>query len=171
MRFFGSIMTPGCRRRWFGSQRYGFGQHVGPDRALQRVSGNDVDGNAEEIAKLPGNASEGHKPDTVIHVDQEVDVTPLVVVAPSNTAADTDITNPPPLGKIDHRTPISTQPAAKRRIRQPEASTRQGLYVESQLMARRFDQLRQHRHPRLPAVRLIGTDHRLGDTRPPSSEP
>src|SRR5205807_5987162 len=125
------------------------------------------DRSTEKVTEFPGETSERHKPDTVIHVDQEVDVTPLVVVAPSDTAEDPDIANPPTLGTIDHRTPMPPQPAAEGRIGQPEASTGQGLDAEGQLMAGRFDQLREHGHPRLPTVRLIGTDHRLGDTCPP----
>src|SRR6185436_723542 len=107
---------------------------------------NDIDRNTEKVTELPGQASEGHKPDTVIHVDQEVDVTPLVFIAPSDTAEDPDIANPPTFGTIDHRTPMPAQPPAERRIRQPEASTRQGLDLEGQLVAGGFDQLRQHGH-------------------------
>lgn len=161
---------PGCHRaahRRVGSQRNRFGKHVRPDRPLQRVSRNDIYRNAEKVTELPGDSSEADKPDTVIHVDKEVDVTPRVIIAPSDTAKDTDIADPPPLAQIDHGPPVPAEPAAERRIGQPEPSTRQGLDVQGQLVAGRFDQLRQHRHPGLSAVRLISTDHRLGDTCPP----
>ena len=82
-----------------GSQRYGFRQHLDSQHPLQRVGGNDIDRSTEKVTELPGNASEGHKPDTVICVDKEVDVAPPVVIA---------LVRGPSQNRSDARRPVDT---------------------------------------------------------------
>lgn len=57
-----------------GSQWHGLGQYFVADPCLERLSGHDVDVNAEQLGQFPFQPGKSDKPHTFVEIYQQIDI-------------------------------------------------------------------------------------------------
>ena len=147
---------PGCPRaagRLFGSQRDRLGQHLLTHAGLERVGGHDVHIDADDLTDLAAKPARATNP-TSLPRSTSKSTSLCSTVAACDAAEHPNVARSAPSSSVDHGPTMATKASTERCVREPPTQGRRRPHIYHQFMARRLDELGQHRQPRLASIKL-----------------
>lgn len=108
---------------------------------LEAAGRDDINSDTQQLRQFPTQPRQGHHTDTLVEVDEQVDIAAIGVFATGNAAEDTHVVRTSTSGKLDDAAPVLPQSPTEPGVRKPELSALCGNKLNDKIMTGCLDQL------------------------------